>query len=133
MKLQEVFLQEVVPYGSKLDPDMSFPAFTKESRDGFYHAFWPDEWAEVHAYPRDDGAAYGYRVLPDRWRGDTLISFNTVFKTHFVEGDKLLEGCKAGDENPFLAARKKAWLDGVSSVFAKNTTAWQISCLCRGV
>ncbi|BAK45180.1 hypothetical protein [Eggerthella sp. YY7918] len=115
MKLKELFLQEVVPYDDKRDPDMSFPAFNKESRDGFYHAFWPDEWAEAYAYPRDDSAAYGYRMLPDRWRGDTLISFNTVFKTHFVEGDTLPEGYNVGDENPYLVSRKKAWLDGVSS------------------
>lgn len=97
---------------------MSFPAFFRESRAGFYDAFWPDEWAEVRAY-RDGTSTrpygkYGYRVLPDRWRGDTLVSFNTVFKTCFEEGDALPDGVRPGDENPYLKARKMAWLEGVS-------------------
>ena len=54
------------------------------------------------------------RDRPDRWRGDTLISFNTVFKTRYSEGDDIPNGARPGDENPYLAARKKVWLTGVS-------------------
>ena len=113
MEARETFLREVASFEGRLDPDMSPPAYSCGTRRGFYDAFWPAEWAEVRGYPEDASFPYGYHVLADRLRGDTLVSFNTVFRTRFSEGDRMPEGCRPGDENPYLAARKKRWLDGV--------------------
>lgn len=116
MEVPELFLREVV---SEDDPDMSRPAFSAAlGGAGFYDLFWPEAWSEVRealAAPRaGERPKYGYAILPERMRGDTLISFNTVFKVRYAEGDDLPAGAWPGDVSPYLWARKKTWMEGVS-------------------